>query len=209
MIKIGCCGFPVNKEKHFKNFSVLEIQQTFYQIPQKETVEKWKKESPEDFEYTLKAWQLITHPPASPTYRKLRLKIKDEKLENYGFFKPTDEVFSSWQEKDEITQILKSKIIVFQCPASFKPEKENLGNLKKFFKKIKRRDYIFYWEPRGDRDRELIEDLCRELDLVHCTDPFKSESVYGKINYFRLHGIKGYNYRYSDEELNFLKKTHK
>jgi len=59
---------------------------------------------------------------------------------------------------------------------------------------------------RGDRNRELIGDLCRELDLVHCADPIKSEPVYGKINYLRLHGVKRYNYRYSDEELNFLKK---
>jgi len=132
-LKIGCCGFPTSKEKYFENFSVLEIQQTFYQIPEKKTIEKWKKESPEDFEYTLKAWQLITHSPSSPTYRKLRLKIESEKLENYGFFKPTNEIFFSWQETDEITQILKSKVIVFQCPVSFKPEKENLENLKKFF----------------------------------------------------------------------------
>ncbi len=83
---------------------------------------------------------------ASLTYRKLRLKIKDERLENYGFFKPTDEVFFSWQKTDEVAQILKSKVIVFQYPASFKPEKENLENLKKFFKKIKGKDHIFCWE---------------------------------------------------------------
>jgi uncharacterized protein YecE (DUF72 family) len=32
-IKVGCCGFPVAKEKYYKNFDVVEIQQTFILRP--------------------------------------------------------------------------------------------------------------------------------------------------------------------------------
>jgi len=204
MLKIGCCGFAVAKQKYFKNFSVLEIQKTFYQLPEEKTVLKWEKESPLDFEYTLKAWQLITHPASSPTYRKLKIKIKHE--ENYGFFKPTEEVFSAWEKTSKIANILNTKVIIFQCPASFSQEKENIKNMENFFKKIKRKDYIFCWEPRGNWSDELVEEICKDLDLVHCVDPFKNKPVFGKINYFRLHGITGYSYRYTEDDLKTLKE---
>lgn len=75
MVKVGCCGFPVSRARYFGAFGVVEVQRTFYQPPAKELAEKWKRQSPGDFEYTLKAWQLITHEPTSPTYRKLKTAI--------------------------------------------------------------------------------------------------------------------------------------
>jgi len=32
-ILVGCCGFPVGREKYYKTFKGVEIQQTFYQLP--------------------------------------------------------------------------------------------------------------------------------------------------------------------------------
>jgi len=204
MLKIGCCGFAVKKREYFKNFSVVELQQTFYQLPSKELILKWRNESPLDFEYTLKAWQLITHPPSSPTYRRIKIKIKNER--NYGFFKPTDEVFSAWNKTSQIADILKAKVIIFQCPASFGPEEANIKNMKMFFKKIKRKKYIFCWEQRGGWENNLIKEICEELNLVHCVDPFKGKPVFDNINYFRLHGIGTYNYKYTKGDLERLKE---
>lgn len=206
-IKIGCCGFPVARDKYFNYFSVVELQQTFYQPPKLETAMKWRKEAPGEFEFTLKAWQLITHPPTSPTYRKLTQMLPEKKLKNYGFFKPTDEVFSAWQKTEEIAKALNSKLILFQCPASFKPTEENKRHLKKFFSSIKRNDFYFAWEPRGKWPKEEIINLCKDLGLVHCVDPFKDKPLYGKIIYFRLHGKEGYKYKYTDDDFkNLIKK---
>lgn len=47
--------------------------------------------------------------------------------------------------------------------------------------------------------------ICNELGLVHCVDPFRAVPLSGKIRYFRLHGLKGYRYRYTDEDLRELK----
>ena len=70
-VKIGTCGFGrVNRPEYFKLFPIVEIQHTFYQPPQIETFEKWRSGAPDDFEFTLKAWQLITHEASSPTYRR-------------------------------------------------------------------------------------------------------------------------------------------
>jgi uncharacterized protein YecE (DUF72 family) len=207
LIKIGCCGFPVSKEKYYRSFEVVEIQQTFYQPPEEKTVLKWRNEAPDDFEFTLKAWQLLTHEPSSPIYKRLKLKIPESKKKNYGFFKPTDEVWEAWEKTERIAQILKSKIVVFQCPPSFEPSPENKKNLEKFFKTIKRDNYLLVWEPKGKWERREISSLCEKLDLVPCVDPFKNEPFPGKLGYFRLHGKTGYRYRYTDSDLGELRKT--
>ncbi len=203
-IKVGCCGFPISREKYYKSFDVVEIQQTFYQPPQEKTVLRWQKEAPADFEFTLKAWQLITHPPSSPTYRRLKAGIPESRKKSYGFFKPTEEVFQAWEKTEKTAQILKAKIIVFQCPASFQPTPENKKNLRRFFKAIRRRKYKLVWEPRGKWEREEVSALCEELSLIPCVDPFKEAPFPGKMGYFRLHGKGGYRYRYTDSDLKKL-----
>lgn len=204
MIKVGCCGFNLSQKRYFKTFSVVEIQQTFYRLPQEETLLRWRKQAPLNFEYTLKAWQLITHPVSSPTYRKLKIKLKNAK--NYGLFQPTKEVFSAFQKFLGVCEILESKVVIFQTPASFGPEKKNIENLRTFFRTVLRKGLIFCWEVRGKWEESLVKQLCGELELVHCVDPFKSRPLYGKINYFRLHGLKGYSYRYSFQDLERLER---
>ncbi|MEW6188544.1 MAG: DUF72 domain-containing protein [Actinomycetota bacterium] len=206
MIKIGCCGFPVKKQRYFEHFDVIEIQRTFYNLPKIETVLKWRDEAPNGFEFTMKAWQLITHSPKSPTYKKAGLQVSEECREKYGFFRPTGEVFEAWRRTREIGRTFGARIIIFQSPASFKPTTENIENLKDFFKTIDRHDFLMVWEPRGKWDDQDIIVLCRELNLIHCVDPFEGEPLHGEINYFRLHGGPGYRHKYSKEELLWLKE---
>jgi uncharacterized protein YecE (DUF72 family) len=66
-IKVGCCGFVVAQKKYFSLFDLIEIQQSFYQMPKIETAQKWHSAAPAGFQFTMKAWQLITHEPSSPT----------------------------------------------------------------------------------------------------------------------------------------------
>jgi uncharacterized protein YecE (DUF72 family) len=124
------------------------------------------------------------------------------------FLKTKKEVFEAWETVDQICQILKAKIVLFQTPASFEPKKENKENLEIFFKKIERKDYIFVWELRGKWEKKEIEEICKKLNLVHCVDPFKEKPVFGKINYFRLHGRPNYNlkYKYIDDDFKELLK---
>jgi len=220
--KIGCCGFAVSQAEYFHLFRLIEIQQTFYQIPQLKTAEKWQKSAPPDFEFTMKAWQLITHEPASPTYRRLRdnrlrKKIwpaeKSEVAEksghaessHYGSFRFTAEVVEAWNRTAQFARTLGARVIVFQCPASFQPDRENIDHMRKFFTRIDRGGFWLAWEPRGSWPQELTVQLCRDLELIHCVDPFKNEPQFGDFQYFRLHGISGYSYRYTDADLRKLK----
>jgi uncharacterized protein YecE (DUF72 family) len=206
MIKIGCCGFPVSRKRYFELFPVVEIQQTFYQPPQVSLAQKWKREAPADFEYTMKAWQLITHEPKSPTYKRLKTKIPKALEKQYGSFKPTEEVLAAWETTREIADALAAKVIIFQCPASFAPYGENMKNLKQFFSRIKREAHILAWEPRGKWLPKDIESICRDLDLVHAVDPFASPQTYGDISYYRLHGRNRYRYKYTIDDLELLKE---
>lgn len=205
-IKVGCCGFPVSKEKYYQTFPVLELQQTFYQLPMLKTAQRWRQEAPKGFEFTMKVSQLITHEATSPTYRRYKIPIPEEKRKNYGSFKPTTEVMEAWQKTWEIAQALEARVFVFQCPPSFTPTLGHKENFRYFFSSIKRGDFFMVWEPRGDWKPAEIKELCMELNLVHGVDPFKNEPLYGKMKYFRLHGKTGYSYLFKEEDLKWLKE---
>ncbi len=205
MVKIGTCGFPLKRTQYFERFPVVEIQQSFYQPPPVATAMRWREEAPSGFEFSLKAWQLITHEPSSLTYRRLKKPIAAAQTGHYGSFRATEEVLQAWAITEEIAHALRARIILFQTPVSFCPAEASRANLRTFFCRIKRRDYLLVWEPRGDWPEQEIEDLCRELDLIHGVDPFRDRQLAGSIRYFRLHGKGGFRYRYTDQELAWLK----
>jgi uncharacterized protein YecE (DUF72 family) len=200
-IKVGCCGFSGGKKKYFGQFKLVEIQRTFYKPPLAATIQEWREQAPEGFEFSLKAWQEITRSPSSPTYHKAGLHIPPDKEDNYGFFKPSQEVFEAWEKTRDMARILKAKVIVFQCPAKFTPNKGNIENMRYFFTNIDRGDFIFAWEPRGEWSDDVIATLCQDFGLIHCVDPFERKAICGKPKYFRLHGGRGYRHQYSDDEL--------
>ncbi len=223
IIRVGCCGFPVAKEKYFSEFDCIEINITFYQIPELNTAKKWVQQVKEvfsqkkseveslEFEFIIKSWQLITHPATSFTYRRLKEKIEPTKKNNYGMFQNTKEVFQAWQRTKEFALELGCKKILFQCPASFTPTEVNLKNMYNFFKKIskdkKKYNFDFIIELRGEQwDKKIVGKLAKDLDLIHCVDPLYAKSYYGDYRYYRLHGLHtanrlNYNYTFSDEEL--------
>jgi len=115
-LKVGCCGFPKGKRKYFDQFKLVEIQQTFYNPPFTGSAQKWREEVPEDFEFSPRSWQEITHLPSSPTYREAGLEIPAGKEGNYGFVKPSGELCEAWGKTRDIAQVLKAKVIVSNAP---------------------------------------------------------------------------------------------
>ena len=98
VVRVGCCGWPVARPRYFATFELVEIQESFYNLPRLTTVEKWRAAAPSGFEFVLKAPQLITHEPTSPTYRRLRKPLSEAQKKRYGAFKPTREVRTAWGE---------------------------------------------------------------------------------------------------------------
>ena len=205
VLKTGCCGFRLSRPEYFARFPVVEVQQTFYQPPQISTLKRWREEAPEDFEFTLKAWQLITHDGASPTYRRIKRELTEAERETCGSFRSSQIVREAWDVTRECAETLRATRILFQCPARFKPTETNVGHMREFFSLVERGRFIFMWEPRGEWPRELVAALCRELDLVHVVDPLVERTVTPERCYFRLHVRWGSGRnRYEDDELTEL-----
>ena len=203
-VQVGTCGFRMNKHEYSDLLKCVEVQHTFYQPPQVKTLEKWRSEMPEDFEFTLKAWQLITHESTSPTYKRLKKKLTEKEAADAGFFKPTDIVAEGLETTLACAHALKARTILFQCPAKFQQTPENIKNMRRFFKKVKRGSLNFAWEPRGPWDDKVVKKICDDLDLWHVVDPFVRRTTTPDRCYFRLHGIGGWRYRYEDGELEEL-----
>ena len=203
-VQVGTCGFRMNKHEYSDLLKCVEVQHTFYQPPQIKTLEKWRGEMPEDFEFTLKAWQLITHESTSPTYKRLKKKLTEKEAADVGFFKPTDIVAEGLETTLACAHALKARTILFQCPAKFQQTPENIKNMRRFFKKVKRGSLNFAWEPRGPWDDKVVKKICDDLDLWHVVDPFVRRTTTPDRCYFRLHGIGGWRYRYEDGELEEL-----
>jgi uncharacterized protein YecE (DUF72 family) len=204
---VGCCGWSAARARYFEQFRTIELQSTFYQPPAKALAAKWRREAPEDFRFCLKAWQLITHDSSSPTYRRLKTPLGEKSRNAVGGFQPTEEVWRAWEATLGIASALEAAVILFQCPASFRPTELNTRRLAEFFAKVGSCRHLLAWEPRGDWPKDLVRDLCERLGLIHCVDPFAGEPATRGVRYYRLHGRGGYRYRYSDAELGGLRAS--
>ncbi len=205
-VRLGLCGFTVGAAAYFREFRVVEVQQTFYEPPRDETLLRWRRRSPPHFEFTLKAWQLVTHEASSPTYRRLRTPLSAAERAQAGSFRATPAVERGWGRTLECARLLRATAILLQCPRSFRPTDENVERLRAFCATAERPEGIrLLWEPRGEWPPELVRGLCEELDLVHAVDPFVSETQTPEQAYFRLHGITGARHVYTDDELRRLR----
>jgi uncharacterized protein YecE (DUF72 family) len=208
-IRVGCCGWSYLNTEDFRGqfkkrfssklqayaqlFDLVEINSTFYRTPRVSTAQKWLEEARavnENFGFTVKAYQGITH------------------LHRFR-----EESIPLFEQVREICLALNAQVILFQSPASFRPTGENIQAMKSFFRNIDRSGHCFAWEPRGTwyDNTKIIEEVCAELNLLHCVDPLRNDPLYfGKESaaYFRLHGFgkpSMYHYKFSEPELRKLR----
>lgn len=212
---VGCCGFAMARSRYYSIFKVVELQETFYDEPDLDKLKRYREEVPQDFVFTLKAWQAITHPLDSPTWKKAK-RLPDKSLsDRYGFLRPTKEVFNAWEKVVEAVKVLNARVVVVQTPPSFGYTEENYRNAIEFFSAVDTDEFIVGWEPRGtwlDNQDKVLEIVSRFRSVVHVVDPLKLRPVLDKpVAYFRLHGLGpgevNYRYRYTDEDLNRLCKV--
>ncbi len=201
-VRLGLCGFTMAFGDYVREFAVVEVQQTFYEPPRDATLVRWRRQAPPGFEFTLKAWQLITHDASSPTYRRLRRPLTADERRDCGSFRATPVVLEAWGRTLECARLLRASAVLLQCPRSFRPTAENADRMRAFFAAIARPDGVrLLWEPRGPWPPELVLELCRELDLVHVVDPLAGATVTPEQTYLRLHGVSGARHVHTDAEL--------
>lgn len=174
-------------------FNLVEVNKTFYDLPQVKTAERWRRharEVNEEFQFTVKASKIITHKDRFSSERSV----------------------TKFGEVKEIARALDSELILFQSPPSFGSDKENCEALESFFAEIDREDFLLAWEPRGDWEEnpEMINEVCEEHNLIHCTDPFRlTPAARTQVSYLRLHGKppgeEMYKYTFKNEDLKRLR----
>jgi uncharacterized protein YecE (DUF72 family) len=91
-VRIGLCGFTIAIAEYPRRFPVVEVQQTFYEPPSEKVMRRWRASVPDGFEFTIKAWQLVTHPAASPTYRRLKRPLTAGERAGAGAFRDSETV---------------------------------------------------------------------------------------------------------------------
>ena len=191
-------------DRYVREFPLVEVQHTFYEPPSDALLTRWRTAVPTRFEFTIKAWQVVTHESGSPTYRRMKKPLPDSAHGQVGAFRTTEPVLAAWQRTLECARILRATAVLLQCPRSFRPTALNAERMREFLTSVERPAGRLLWEPRGDWPTDLLVELCRELDLVHVVDPMQTETVTPEQTYYRLHGTTGARHAHTDDELRRL-----
>lgn len=200
MIFVGVCGFPKPRKVIYNTLDVVELQETFYNMPTLDKMRRLREEAP-NFRFTAKVFQGITHPSDSPTFRKTRVF---KPTERHGMLRPTLENFQLWEEFGKALEPLRPDLVVFQTPPTLRPG----PYIYDFFSSIVGSLKIA-WEPRGRTydDLRLIERVV-ELGVLLVVDPLRRQPPDLDMYYFRLHGLGpgevNYRYRYTEEDFKKL-----
>jgi len=126
-------------------------------------------------------------------------KIVEIQKTFYDFVK--EETLNKWREEapsDFESNILRARFVVFQFPKSFKRDSTNEKNLIRFFNKVKG-SFTPVVEFRDDSWKEIYEEIIRE-GIIIGGDPLRQYIPRQRINYFRLHGLTMYRYKYTEED---------
>ena len=135
---------PADMLKYYAGqLGVVEINNTFYRLPNKEVLERWKAETPEHFLFSIKASQKITH-------RKLLLDTEEE---------------TGYLMENVLVLGKKLGALFFQFPPWFKKDMGRLSN----FLKILPRDIPAVFEFRdGSWYDDEIAALLKERNFIFC-----------------------------------------
>jgi uncharacterized protein YecE (DUF72 family) len=175
-------------------FNFVEVNSTFYEIPNFRLVESWRRVVPPDFEFAVRCNKSLTH------------KYK---------FQPTPQAFEVLEKMTTICSTLKAEVLHLQTPPTFQPTKDNVHLIRNFLSATDLKGVRIALETRGVK-RSLSPDLVKVMqdhNMIHCVDLSKGEEPAYKsdILYSRLFGKSAHNvYQPTDEELRKIdKKTSK
>ncbi len=169
-------------ESYAKTFDTVEVNGTFYSLPEPETVERWVATAPDDFVFSVKASRYITH--------MKKLRDPREPLQNLY----------------EILQPFGAQIgpVLFQLPPSWRVDTVRLAGFleelsQDFRYTFEFRDTSWHCEEVYDLLRKHEAALCfydyerKQSPRLHTTDFF----------YMRLHGPEAQAYKghYHDDVL--------
>lgn len=163
-----------------KHLKTTEINNSFYALPTTTSLKKWYSATADDFIFSLKAWNLITH---------------KEKLIN------CENSLTAFLDN---IKILEQKLgpILFQLPASLKKDKERLANFIKLLPN--NNQYTIEFRSPDWHCAEILN-LLRDNNIAFCiyelANVISPRYVTADFIYIRLHGREGRYRGYYDNNL--------
>jgi uncharacterized protein YecE (DUF72 family) len=168
-----------------KLFNFVEVNSTFYQIPNLKTVESWRKHVPPDFEFSVRCNSEVTH-----KYQ----------------FQRNEEAHRTLSEMMIICKTLKTDILHMQTPSTFQPNKANADLIHSFLSSVDLKGVRIALEVRS-ANQSLTSHFVRTMqdhNMIHSVDLSKDEepAYVSDILYSRLFGKGAHNiYQPTDQEL--------
>jgi uncharacterized protein YecE (DUF72 family) len=196
-VRIGCSGWQY---KHWRGdfypsglptsrwfaqyaltFDTVEINNTFYRLPEAETFAKWREEAPPHFLYAVKASRFLTH--------MKKLKDPEEPLER--FFSRASELGTHLGP------------VLYQLPPRWPLDLERFEYFLGALRACKHRAVIEFREPSWYDERVLA--LMTRHRVALCLHDMQGspsgKRIIGPLIYVRFHGWTKYAGRYADETL--------
>jgi len=164
-----------------ETFDTVEVNNTFYQSPDADTLRAWRRQTPGDFTFAVKANQYITH------FKKL--KDPAEPVENlYRNVEPLGEALGP---------------ILFQCPPNWHQNLDRLHNFLETLDDAHR--HVFEFRDPTWLNEGTTEALAAH-DAAFCIYDYGDRETLRTVTtdrvYVRLHGAgEAYRGRYDDAAL--------
>jgi uncharacterized protein YecE (DUF72 family) len=169
-----------------KVFNFVEVNSTFYQTPPLNEVEKWRRQVPPDFQFSVRA------------HRSIALTYK---------FQPVEQAVETLEKMRKICQVLKANILHLQVPKSFRLNLASVKDFRFLFSSMHLENIRVALEIRQAPGQMLPPELLKimqDKNMVHCIDLSKGEepAYESDLLYTRLFGKGQHNiYQPTDGEL--------
>lgn len=178
-VLVGCRGFPVGRERYFRELAAVEVSDTRKRLPKLETARRWREEAPEDFQFSLVVPSAITHP----------LEGSPRASEACGHFRDAPAVRRAWEAFEAVAAAVAARWVVFETPASFYPHAQMIKDMYAFFRGVRRGGATFVWASHGGGwDPKFQAKVAVELKLTLATDPLNGAAPTGANRYMRVAG---------------------
>lgn len=170
MLKVGCAGFPIGRDRYWSALDFVEAR-TGEIMPRPGTLAEWRSGAPAEAEFAVQAYRLITHGREDRGFPAAGKKLPASRQGLCGGFRESLEVHEAWMSTKAAAEALGAKVVVFETPASFQPGPDRLRDMYRFFKVLARGRFSFVWHPRGGAWGSLGDKVCAELGLIRACDP--------------------------------------
>ena len=168
-----------------KIYDFVEVNSSFYVIPDMKRVKRWRGMVPHTFKFTVRCHRSISH--------KFKFAVLEQPLQIF-------------ERMIEICNTLKAEILHVLFPKTLQPTSQLANSLRNFIESAKTNGVRLAVEFRGNNvqfDKAFIR-LMEDYNMIHSVDLSKDERpvVESDILYSRLFGKGEHNiYQPTDEEL--------